>query len=158
MDRLLREYKVEANVGAPQVAYKETITKQVEQDTKGSGNSIDSRMMGCFSSQRVSPVVEFFRPITAAPFSALAFKIATDPYVGRLSFVRVYSGMLNTGTSVLNSTKKQKERIGRILQMHANHREDIETVYSGASAGRESSSSVSGLTPWMAGMSMGEGI
>ena len=66
-----------------------------------------------------------------APFSALAFKIATDPYVGRLSFIRVYSGVLNTGTSVLNSTKKQKERIGRILQMHANHREDIETVYSG---------------------------
>ncbi len=66
-----------------------------------------------------------------APFSALAFKIATDPYVGRLSFVRVYSGTLNTGTSVLNSTKNQKERIGRILQMHANHREDIETVYSG---------------------------
>ncbi len=66
-----------------------------------------------------------------APFSALAFKIATDPFVGRLSFIRVYSGLLNTGTSVLNSTKKQKERIGRILQMHANHREDIETVYSG---------------------------
>ena len=66
-----------------------------------------------------------------APFSALAFKIAADPYVGRLSFIRVYSGVLNTGTSVLNSTKKQKERIGRILQMHANHREDIETVYSG---------------------------
>ena len=66
-----------------------------------------------------------------APFSALAFKIATDPYVGRLSFIRVYSGTLDTGTSVLNSTKKQKERIGRILQMHANHREDIETVYSG---------------------------
>ncbi|WP_297720595.1 elongation factor G, partial [Intestinimonas sp.] len=66
-----------------------------------------------------------------APFSALGFKIATDPYVGRLSFIRVYSGVLNTGTSVLNSTKNQKERIGRILQMHANHREDIETVYSG---------------------------
>ena len=66
-----------------------------------------------------------------APFSALAFKIATDPFVGRLSFIRVYSGVLNTGTAVLNSTKKQKERIGRILQMHANHREDIETVYSG---------------------------
>ena len=66
-----------------------------------------------------------------APFSALAFKIATDPFVGRLSFVRVYSGILNTGTSVLNSTKKQKERIGRILQMHANHREDIECCYSG---------------------------
>ena len=66
-----------------------------------------------------------------APFSALAFKIAADPYVGRLSFIRVYSGKLNTGTTVLNSTKKQRERIGRILQMHANHREDIETVYSG---------------------------
>ena len=65
------------------------------------------------------------------PFSALAFKIATDPFVGRLSFVRVYSGVLNTGTSVLNSTKRQKERIGRILQMHANHREDIECCYSG---------------------------
>ncbi|MEQ2443483.1 elongation factor G [Pseudoflavonifractor intestinihominis] len=65
------------------------------------------------------------------PFAALAFKIATDPFVGRLSFIRVYSGTLNTGTAVLNSTKKQKERIGRILQMHANHREDIETVYSG---------------------------
>ena len=66
-----------------------------------------------------------------APFSALVFKIATDPYVGRLSFIRVYSGVLNTGSAVLNSTKSQKERIGRILQMHANHREDIETVYSG---------------------------
>ena len=66
-----------------------------------------------------------------APFSGLAFKIATDPFVGRLSFVRVYSGVLNTGTTVLNSTKKQKERIGRILQMHANHREDIECCYAG---------------------------
>ncbi len=66
-----------------------------------------------------------------APFSGLAFKIATDPFVGRLSFVRVYSGILNTGTAVLNSTKQQRERIGRILQMHANHREDIEKVYSG---------------------------
>ena len=66
-----------------------------------------------------------------APFSALAFKIMTDPFVGRLSFMRVYSGKLTTGSTVLNSTKNQKERIGRILQMHANHREDIETVYSG---------------------------
>ena len=66
-----------------------------------------------------------------ASFSALAFKIAADPYVGRLSFIRVYSGKLNSGSSVLNSTKRQRERIGRILQMHANHREDIETVYSG---------------------------
>ena len=66
-----------------------------------------------------------------APFAALAFKIMTDPYVGRLSFFRVYSGTLNTGSSVLNATKNQRERMGRILQMHANHREDIETVYSG---------------------------
>ena len=66
-----------------------------------------------------------------APFSGLAFKIATDPFVGRLSFVRVYSGILNTGTAVLNSTKHQRERIGRILQMHANHREDIECCYAG---------------------------
>ena len=66
-----------------------------------------------------------------APFSGLAFKIATDPFVGRLSFVRAYSGILNTGTAVLNSTKHQRERIGRILQMHANHREDIECCYAG---------------------------
>ncbi len=66
-----------------------------------------------------------------APFSALAFKIMADPYVGRLSFFRVYSGRLTTGSSVLNSTKNVKERIGRILQMHANHREDLEEVYAG---------------------------
>ena len=65
------------------------------------------------------------------PFSALAFKIMTDPYVGRLSFIRVYSGTLSAGATVLNATKNQRERIGRILQMHANHREDIDMVYSG---------------------------
>ena len=65
------------------------------------------------------------------PFSALAFKIMTDPYVGRLSFFRVYSGTLTTGSAVLNATKGKRERMGRILQMHANHREDIESVYSG---------------------------
>ena len=65
------------------------------------------------------------------PFAALAFKITTDPYVGRLSFFRVYSGTLTTGSSVLNATKGKRERMGRILQMHANHREDIESVYSG---------------------------
>lgn len=66
-----------------------------------------------------------------APFSALAFKIMTDPYVGRLSFFRVYSGTAEAGTTVLNSTKGNRERLGRILQMHANHREDINMVYSG---------------------------
>ncbi len=66
-----------------------------------------------------------------APFSALAFKIATDPYVGKLCFFRVYSGTLKSGSTVLNSTKNNKERIGRILRMHANHREDIDMVYSG---------------------------
>ena len=67
----------------------------------------------------------------SAPFSALAFKIMTDPYVGKLGFFRVYSGTLETGKTVLNSTKGHRERIGRILQMHANHREDIEQVWSG---------------------------
>ena len=66
-----------------------------------------------------------------APFSALAFKIATDPYVGKLCFFRVYSGTLKAGSTVLNSTKGNRERIGRILRMHANHREDIDMVYSG---------------------------
>ena len=66
-----------------------------------------------------------------APFSALAFKIATDPFVGKLAFFRVYSGTLNSGSYVLNSVKNNKERMGRILQMHANHREDITTVYAG---------------------------
>ena len=65
------------------------------------------------------------------PFSALAFKIATDPFVGKLAFFRVYSGTIDAGASVLNSVKDNKERMGRILQMHANHREDIETVYAG---------------------------
>ena len=66
-----------------------------------------------------------------APFAALAFKIATDPYVGKLCFIRVYSGTISTGTSVYNSNKDITERVGRILQMHANHREDIETCYAG---------------------------
>ena len=65
------------------------------------------------------------------PFAALAFKIATDPFVGKLCFFRVYSGTLESGSTVLNSNKDKKERIGRILQMHSNHREDIDKVYSG---------------------------
>ncbi|MDI9470961.1 MAG: elongation factor G [Bacillota bacterium] len=65
------------------------------------------------------------------PFSALAFKIMTDPFVGRLAFFRVYSGTLDSGSYVLNATKGRRERIGRVLQMHANHREEIETVYAG---------------------------
>ena len=65
------------------------------------------------------------------PFAALAFKIATDPFVGKLCFFRVYSGSINAGSSVYNSTKDNTERIGRIVQMHANHRQDIETVYAG---------------------------
>ena len=73
-----------------------------------------------------------FRPASdEAPFSALAFKIATDPYVGKLCYFRVYSGTLEKGTSVLNCTKGKTERMGRILQMHANHREDLDIVYSG---------------------------
>lgn len=66
-----------------------------------------------------------------APFSAIAFKIMTDPYVGRLCFFRVYSGKISTGEHVLNSTKLKRERMGRILLMHANHREEVDTVYTG---------------------------
>ena len=66
-----------------------------------------------------------------APFAALAFKIATDPFVGKICFFRVYSGSIQAGSYVLNSCKGNKERLGRILQMHANHREDIDVVYSG---------------------------
>ncbi len=68
------------------------------------------------------------------PFSALAFKIATDPFVGKLAFFRVYSGVINQGDSVLNATKDNRERFGRIVQMHANHRKDLTTVYSGDTA------------------------
>ena len=72
------------------------------------------------------------RPSTDdAPFSALAFKIMTDPFVGKLAFFRVYSGVLESGSYVLNSSKGKRERVGRILQMHANKREELETVYSG---------------------------
>ncbi|MBP6063624.1 MAG: elongation factor G [Fusobacteriaceae bacterium] len=76
--------------------------------------------------------IEMTREVSdAAPFSALAFKIMTDPFVGRLSFFRVYSGILEKGSYVLNSTKNNKERMGRILQMHANKREEIDMVYCG---------------------------
>ena len=87
------------------------------------------------------PAIEGVNPKTDAeevrhsddsePFSALAFKVMTDPYVGRLTFIRVYSGTLNAGSGVLNATKGKHERLGRIVQMHANHREDIDTVYAG---------------------------
>ena len=65
------------------------------------------------------------------PFSALAFKIATDPFVGKLCFFRVYSGTVDAGSTVYNSVKGKSERMGRILMMHANHRQDIETCYAG---------------------------
>lgn len=87
------------------------------------------------------PAVKGINPVTDeeeirpaqddAPFAALAFKIMTDPYVGKLAYFRVYSGTLNAGSYVYNSTKGVKERIGRLLQMHANHRQDIEAVYAG---------------------------
>ena len=70
-------------------------------------------------------------PSDEAPFAALAFKIMTDPYVGKLAFFRVYSGSLEAGKTVMNTNKKQRERMGRILLMHANHREDLPVVYSG---------------------------
>ena len=75
--------------------------------------------------------VEYRHADDEAPFSALAFKIMTDPYVGKLGFFRVYSGTLETGKTVMNTTKGVRERVGRILQMHANHREDLTQVWSG---------------------------
>ncbi|WP_406945266.1 elongation factor G [Halobacillus sp. SY10] len=75
------------------------------------------------------------KPDDNEPFSALAFKVATDPYVGKLTFFRVYSGTLSAGSYVKNSTKDKRERVGRILQMHANSREEISTVYAGDIAG-----------------------
>lgn len=71
------------------------------------------------------------KPSDSEPFAALAFKIATDPYVGKLCFIRVYSGVLQSGSYVLNTTTGNKERIGRIVRMHANHREEVQEVYSG---------------------------
>ena len=71
------------------------------------------------------------KPSDKEPFSALAFKIATDPFVGKICFLRVYSGQLEAGSTVLNSTKDKKERMGRILLMHANHRQDIDHIYTG---------------------------
>jgi len=71
------------------------------------------------------------KPHDAEPFSALAFKIMSDPYVGRLTYLRVYSGVLRTGSHVSNSSKDRKERIGRVLQMHANHREDMDAAFTG---------------------------
>jgi len=75
------------------------------------------------------------KPEDDGPFSALAFKIATDPFVGKLSFIRVYSGTLKSGSYVLNTSTGKKERIGRILRMHANHREEVDEIYSGDIAG-----------------------
>jgi elongation factor G len=66
-----------------------------------------------------------------APFSALAFKIMTDPFVGQLTFIRVYSGVMTAGQNAYNATKQKSERLGRLLQMHANKREEIKEVYAG---------------------------
>jgi elongation factor G len=70
-------------------------------------------------------------PNDSEPFTAMAFKIMTDPFVGRLAFFRVYSGCLMSGSYIMNATKNVKERVGRILQMHANHRKEITEVYCG---------------------------
>src|SRR5204863_5159346 len=66
-----------------------------------------------------------------SPFAALGFKIMTDPFVGQLTFIRVYSGVLTAGSTIYNSTKQKSERIGRLLKMHANKREEIKEVYAG---------------------------
>ncbi len=93
------------------------------------------------------------------PFAALAFKIMTDPFVGRLTFFRVYSGVLNSGSYVLNTSKGKRERIGRILQMHANTRKEIETVYSGdiaAAVGLKDTTTGDSLTDEKAKLSLNQ--
>ncbi len=88
--------------------------------------------VGAVRGHSVDGEEEIYREVADdAPFSALAFKIMTDPFVGKLAFFRVYSGTLSSGSYVYNVTKGRRERIGRILQMHANHREEISTVYTG---------------------------
>jgi elongation factor G len=107
---------------------------------KGVQNLLDAMVAYMPSPLDIPPIVGFDpdkeredkRPASDdEPFSALAFKIMTDPYVGRLSFIRVYSGTIEAGKTAYNSTKQQRERLGRLLLMHANHREDVEKVYSG---------------------------
>jgi elongation factor G len=91
---------------------------------------IDIGAVHATSSKDESKVIEC-KPSDSEPLAALAFKIMTDPFVGSLSFVRVYSGILRTGDTVYNSVKSQKERVGRMLLMHANHREDIKEAHAG---------------------------
>src|SRR2546430_7288229 len=74
------------------------------------------------------------RPAVDEPFAALAFKVMSDPYVGKLTYIRVYSGQVNAGDRVLNTTTGKTERVGRILQMHANHREEREQIMAGGNA------------------------
>src|SRR5262249_9032375 len=87
-------------------------------------------IVGIDPSKKEETLVER-RAADDAPFSALAFKIMTDPFVGQLTFFRVYSGVLHSGASVYNATKQRSERIGRLLKMHANKREEIKEVYAG---------------------------
>ena len=133
--------KIKAAIRRATVAVKmEPVTCGTSYKNKGVQKLLDA-IVDFMPSPLDLPAIEGTNPKTgetehreaddSAPFSALAFKIMTDPYVGRLTFFRVYSGEFETGSTVMNSVKGQRERIGRILQMHANHREDIEHVYSG---------------------------
>ena len=90
---------------------------------------LDKKAIDGIDPETEEPILR--HPSDNEPFSALAFKIMTDPYVGKLCFFRVYSGTINAGQTALNPAKRQRERLGRILLMHANHREDLETAYSG---------------------------
>jgi elongation factor G len=87
--------------------------------------------VGAIKGENADGVEEEIRPTDDAPFAALAFKVMTDPFVGKLTFFRVYQGTTTSGSYVMNTTKGVKERLGRIMQMHANHREEIKDVYAG---------------------------
>jgi translation elongation factor EF-G len=123
VDRMKREYKVEANIGRPQVAYRETITRPVthaythKKQTGGSGQFA---------------AVEFeVGPNKIGAGNEFESKIMTDPHVGKLVYFRVYSGTLEKGGQVLNARTGNKERLGRLLEMHANDRMDVDAVYTG---------------------------
>ncbi|CJV82137.1 elongation factor G [Streptococcus pneumoniae] len=178
VDRMRREFKVEANVGAPQVSYRETFRASTQArgffkrqsggkgqfgdvwieftpNEEGKGFEFENAIVGGVVPREFIPAVEkglvesmangvlagypmvdvkaklYDGSYHDVDSSETAFKIMTDPFVGRLTFFRVYSGVLQSGSYVLNTSKGKRERIGRILQMHANSRQEIDTVYSG---------------------------
>lgn len=148
-DKLIEVFLEDGKLSNEELKYalrKATLANKLYPVTGGDGRSVIvvrllDMVIDFLPSPNDKPPVEGFNPKTkdpitrlvddSAPFSALAFKLATDPFVGNLCFFRVYSGTLKAGSYVLNATKDQKERVGRIVRLHANKREDVDEVYTG---------------------------